>query len=40
MVNLDFLVEIHPLDTGDASLLLRDGTSVPCSRKYRSSLRV
>jgi hypothetical protein len=39
IVNLDFLVEIHPLDTGDASLILRDGTSVPCSRNYRSSLR-
>jgi hypothetical protein len=34
-----FLVEIHPLDTGDASLILRDGTAVPCSRNYRSSLR-
>jgi hypothetical protein len=39
IVNLDFLVEIHPLDTGDASLILRNGTSVPCSRNYRSSLR-
>jgi hypothetical protein len=32
MVNLDFPVEIHPMDTGDASLILRDGTSVPSSR--------
>jgi hypothetical protein len=39
IVNLDFLVEIHPLDTGDASLMLRDGASVPCSRSYRASLR-
>jgi len=39
IVNLDCLVEIHPLDTGDATLILRNGTSVPCSRNYRSSLR-
>jgi hypothetical protein len=39
IVNLDFLVEILPLDTGDATLKMRDGTSVPCSRNYRSSLR-
>jgi hypothetical protein len=39
IVNLDFLVEIQPLDTGDASLKLRDGTMVPCSRNYRGSLR-
>jgi DNA-binding LytR/AlgR family response regulator len=39
IVNLDFLVEIHPLDPGDASLILRNGTSVPCSRNYRSSLK-
>jgi hypothetical protein len=39
IVNLDFLVEIHTFDSGDASLILRDGTSVPCSRSYRSSLR-
>ena len=39
IVNLDFLVEIHSLDTGDATLILRDGTAVPCSRNYRSSVR-
>src|SRR5580704_8351079 len=39
IVNLDFLVEIQPLDTGDASLKLRDGTTVPCSRNYRGSMR-
>ena len=39
MVNLDFLVEIEPLESGDARLLMRDGTSVPCSRRYRSALR-
>jgi hypothetical protein len=39
IVNLDFLAEIHPLETGDASLILRGGSSVPCSRSYRSALR-
>ena len=40
MVNLDHLAEIEPLDTGDARLKLRDGTAVPCSRRYREALRV
>jgi hypothetical protein len=39
IVNLDFLVQIEPLDTGDARLLLKDGTHVPCSRRYRAALR-
>jgi hypothetical protein len=39
MVNLDCLAEIEPLDTGDARLLMRDGTKVPCSRRYRAALR-
>ena len=39
IVNLDFLVQIEPLDTGDARLLLKDGTQVPCSRRYRQALR-
>ncbi|MGH8030212.1 MAG: LytTR family DNA-binding domain-containing protein [Arenimonas sp.] len=39
LVNLDFLVEIEPLETGDARLTLRDGTRVPCSRTYRAALR-
>ena len=39
IVNLDHLAEIEPLDTGDARLKLRDGTVVPCSRRYRASLR-
>jgi hypothetical protein len=38
-VNLDYLVEIEPLDTGDARLKLRDGATVPCSRRYRAQLR-
>jgi DNA-binding LytR/AlgR family response regulator len=39
MVNLDYLFEIEPLDTGDARLKLRDGTLVACSRTYRDALR-
>ena len=39
IVNLDFLVQIEPLDTGDARLLLKDGTHIPCSRRYRQALR-
>jgi hypothetical protein len=39
IVNLDYLVEIEPLDTGDARLKLRDGTLVGCSRTYREGLR-
>jgi DNA-binding LytR/AlgR family response regulator len=39
IVNLDFLLEIEPLDTGDARLKLRDGTLVGCSRTYRDALR-
>ncbi|BFI94835.1 MAG: LytTR family DNA-binding domain-containing protein [Rhodanobacter sp.] len=38
-VNLDYLAEIEPLDTGDARLRLRDGTMIPCSRRYRAALR-
>jgi LytTr DNA-binding domain len=39
LVNLDFLAEIEPLETGDARLTMRDGTKVPCSRTYRAALR-
>ena len=39
MVNLDCLVEIEPLESGDARLLMRDGSHVPCSRRYRPALR-
>jgi hypothetical protein len=38
-INLDFLAEIEPLDTGDARLLMRDGVKIPCSRRYRTVLR-
>ena len=39
VINLDFLSEIEPLDTGDARLVMRDGMKVPCSRRYRAVLR-
>jgi hypothetical protein len=39
IINLDQLVEIEPLDTGDARLKLRDGTLISCSRTYREALR-
>ncbi len=39
IVNLDCVVEIEPLDTGDARIAMRDGASVPCSRTYRGALR-
>jgi hypothetical protein len=39
IVNLEFLVQIEPLETGDARLLLKDGTRIPCSRRYRQALR-
>jgi len=34
-----FLVQIEPLDTGDARLLLKDVPAFPCSRRYRQALR-
>lgn len=39
IVNLDFLEQIEPLDTGDARLHLKGGERVPCSRRYRAALR-
>jgi len=38
-VNLDYLAEIEPLETGDARLQMRDGVKIPCSRRYRAALR-
>ncbi|MBT2325191.1 LytTR family transcriptional regulator DNA-binding domain-containing protein [Variovorax paradoxus] len=38
--NLDRVAEIEPLDGGDARLHMRDGTQIPCSRRYRDALRV
>lgn len=39
MVNLDQVAEIEPLESGDARVKMRDGTAVPCSRRYRDALR-
>lgn len=39
LINLDHLAEIEPLETGDARLTMRDGTAIPCSRRYRAQLR-
>ena len=40
LVSLDHVASIEPLDTGDARVHLRDGTVLPCSRRYRQDLRV
>lgn len=37
-VNLDAIAVIEPLDSGDARLVMKDGSSVPCSRRYRPAL--
>ena len=39
LVNLEQIASLEPLDTGDARLHLRDGTALPCSRRYRDALR-
>jgi hypothetical protein len=39
IVNLAQLVSIEPLDTGDARIHLRDGTTLPASRRHRAALR-
>jgi DNA-binding LytR/AlgR family response regulator len=39
IINIACLVEIEPLDTGDARLKLKDGTVLACSRSYRDALR-
>jgi hypothetical protein len=39
-VNLDFVREIEPLDTGDARIRLSTGAVVPLSRRYRTNLTV
>ena len=38
VVNRDRIAEIEPLDGGDARLRMKDGTQVPCSRRYRDAL--
>lgn len=39
IVNLDQIAMIEPLEAGDARLHLKDGTTLPCSRRYRNGLR-
>ena len=39
MVNLDRIDRIEPVDSGDARVVMDDGTPVPCSRRYRAALR-
>ena len=39
IVNLDLVAMIEPLDSGDARVHLKDGTALPCSRRYRNELR-
>jgi len=39
IVNLDQLEMIESLDSGDARLHLKDGSTLPCSRRYRTALR-
>ena len=39
IVNLDQVASIEPLDTGDARIHLHDGSTLPCSRRYRAALR-
>ncbi len=37
-VNLDCVLEIEPLESGDARLKMKGGGQVPCSRRYRDAL--
>lgn len=39
IVNLDQVASIEPLDTGDARVHMKDGNSLPCSRRHRQQLR-
>ncbi|WP_374349441.1 LytTR family DNA-binding domain-containing protein [Chitinimonas sp.] len=39
IVNLDFVAEIEPLESGDARVKLHSGQYVPVSRRYRDALR-
>jgi DNA-binding LytR/AlgR family response regulator len=39
IVNLEHVAMIEPLDTGDARIHLKDGSTLPCSRRYRAALR-
>ena len=37
-VNLDRVAEIEPLEGGEARLKMKDGSQLPCSRRYREAL--
>ena len=37
-VNLNHIAEIEPQDSGDARVHLRDGSTVPCSRRFRDAI--
>ncbi|HEY5803775.1 MAG TPA: LytTR family DNA-binding domain-containing protein [Lysobacter sp.] len=39
IVNLGQIASIEPLDSGDARVHLKDGSHLPCSRRYRDVLR-
>lgn len=39
IVNLDQIAEIEPTDGGDAKITMKDGSVVPCSRRYRDDLK-
>jgi hypothetical protein len=39
IVNLDCIAMIEPLDVGDARVHMKDGSTLPCSRRYRAALR-
>jgi len=39
IVNLDQVAEIEPTDGGDATIKMKDGAEVPCSRRYRDELK-
>jgi DNA-binding LytR/AlgR family response regulator len=38
VVNLDRIAEIEPQEGGEARLKMKDGSFVPCSRRYRDAL--
>ena len=38
-VNLDYLAQIEPLETGENRLKQRDGATIPCSRRHSAALR-
>lgn len=39
IVNLDHIASIEPLDSGDARIHLKDGSAIPCSRRFRDALK-